>query len=86
MVMSASNKTCESDSIPSKLIKSSTHILAPVLKKLINTSLQTGHFCSSLLLLLLLLLLLSLLLLLLLLPTLCNVIPGFFWYKIPGFK
>ena len=47
MVMSASNKTCEADPIASKLIKSSTHILAPVLKKLINTSLQTGQFSSS---------------------------------------
>ena len=46
MIMSTSNKTCEADPIPSKLIKSCTHILAPVLKKPINLSLLTGHFCS----------------------------------------
>ena len=46
-LVSTTNKTCELDPVPSSLIKSSIHILTPVLKKLVNTSLTTGHFCSS---------------------------------------
>ena len=44
MVKSATCKTCEADPIPTTLLKSSIHTLAPVLKKLINTSLETGQF------------------------------------------
>ena len=44
---SASTKTCETDPIPSILVKSSIHILAPFLKKLVNTSLTSGYFYPS---------------------------------------
>ena len=47
LVTSAPNKTCYLDPIPTQLIKSSLHVLAPTLKKLINTSLSTGHFQSA---------------------------------------
>ena len=46
LVRSAPNKTCNSDPIPTHLIKSSVDILAPTLNKIINTSLSTGKFLS----------------------------------------
>ena len=47
LVKSTAIKTCEADPIPSTLLKSSIHILAPVLKELLNTSLATGQFYSA---------------------------------------
>ena len=44
LVKSVSTKTCETNQIPSIFVKSSIHILTPVLKKLVNTSLTSGYF------------------------------------------
>ena len=46
-LVKSTNKTCDADPIPSWIVKPSIQILTPVLKKLINTCLKTGHFCSS---------------------------------------
>ena len=47
LVSSAPNKTCDLDPIPTSLIKSSIHLLAPILKDIIGTSLTSGHFPSQ---------------------------------------
>ena len=46
LVSSTPNKSCNLDPIPTHLIKSSIHVLAPILKKIVNTSLSTGNFPS----------------------------------------
>ena len=45
LVTSAPNKTCDLDPIPTKLVKSSLHILAPTRKKVINTFLPVISIC-----------------------------------------
>ena len=46
LVSSAPNKSCIFDHIPAPLVKSSLPILAPILTKIVNGSLYTGHFPS----------------------------------------
>ena len=46
LVSSAPNKSCILDPIPASLVKSSLPILAPILTKIVNGSLSTGHFPS----------------------------------------
>ena len=44
LVSSAPNKSCILDPIPASLVKSSLPIVAPILTKIVNGSLSTGHF------------------------------------------
>ena len=46
LVSSAPNKSCILDPIPTSLVKSSLPNLAPILTKIVNGSLFTGHFPS----------------------------------------
>ena len=46
LVSSAPNKSYILDPIPASLVKSSLPILAPILTKIVNVSLSTGHFPS----------------------------------------
>ena len=47
-LMSKTNsKTCESDPIPSRIIKENTEILLPIFTRIIKASLQTGNFIND---------------------------------------
>ena len=46
LIASGPNKSCKLDPVPTFLVKSSLHILAPIIGKIVNMSLSSGHFPS----------------------------------------
>ena len=48
LINSAEAKSCELDPIPSKLLKTNSREIAPVITEILNLSLKTGDFCEEL--------------------------------------
>ena len=48
LINSAKAKSCELDPIPSKLLKTNSREIAPVITEILNVSLKTGDFCKEL--------------------------------------
>ena len=48
LINSAEAKSCELDPIPSKLLKTNSSVIVPVITEILNLSLKTGDFCEEL--------------------------------------